>query len=82
MSKPREMYIAGAFTGAADGKTFEDKDPSTGKVWASVPDANRADTKRAIDAAAEAFPKWSRMSPSERSKCLLRAADLVEKRKE
>jgi aldehyde dehydrogenase (NAD+) len=76
------MYIAGAFTGAADGKTFEDKDPSTGQVWAQIPDASRADTKRAIAAAAEAFPKWSRLSPSERSKCLLRAADIVEKRKE
>ena len=51
MSKLREMYIGGAFTGAADGKTFEDMDPSTGKLWATVPDASRADTKRAIDAA-------------------------------
>jgi vanillin dehydrogenase len=82
MSKQRDMYIAGAFTGAASGKTFDDMDPATGKVWATIPDAGRADAKRAIDAAAEAFPKWSRMSPSERSKCLLRAADIVDKRKE
>jgi aldehyde dehydrogenase (NAD+) len=74
------MYIGGAWTGAADGATFADYNPASGEVWANVADANRADARRAIDAAQTAFPTWSRLAPSARAAHLLKVADILERR--
>lgn len=45
-------------------------DPSTGEIIGHVPDLGAADTERAIEAAADAFPAWSRTSPHERAAIL------------
>ena len=82
MAKQRELFIGGKWSAASDGKTFEDENPAKGDTWATVADGSREDARRAIDAAAEAFKGWSSLGPSERSKYLLRAADIVERRKD
>src|SRR5262245_21594828 len=78
----RGLHIGGRWTEAEGGKTFDDTDPFTGETVASVPAAGREDTRRAIEAAAAAFPAWSQAPPAERQMVFLKAADLLEARAE
>ena len=77
-----EQYIGGEWTGATDGATYEDRDPFTDDVVATVPASGSADATRAVEAAADAFPGWSEAPPSERQRIFLRAADLLEARRD
>ncbi len=47
---------------------------------ATAPDSSGEDTRRAIQAAADAFQAWRRIIPPERGKIVLRAAQLLESR--
>jgi acyl-CoA reductase-like NAD-dependent aldehyde dehydrogenase len=78
----RGLHIGGEWTEATGGKTFEDNDPFTGDVVANVPAGTREDAKRAIEAAAEAFPAWAETPPAERQRIFLKAADILESRQE
>ena len=78
----RGLHIGGEWTEATGGKTFEDNDPFTGDVVANVPAGTREDAKRAIEAAAEAFPAWAQTPPAERQRIFLKAADTLESRQE
>jgi len=80
MSETRQMYIGGAWTPAADGASFSDENPATQSSWARVADASRADARRAIETARDAFPAWSRLAPSTRAGYLLKVADILERR--
>ena len=74
-----QMLINGKYCDAADGKTFDSINPSTGKVWATIPEAAAKDVDDAVCAAAAAFEEgaWSRMTATERGHCLRRLADLL-----
>jgi acyl-CoA reductase-like NAD-dependent aldehyde dehydrogenase len=74
----RGLYIGGLWTEASGGKTFEDRDPFSGEVVATVPAGSRDDAERAVEAAATAFPAWSQSPPAERQGVFLKAADLLE----
>jgi acyl-CoA reductase-like NAD-dependent aldehyde dehydrogenase len=74
------LHIGGEWTEASGGETFEDLDPFTGDVVASVPAGTREDARRAIEAAAKAFPAWSQTPPAQRQRIFLKAADLLESR--
>jgi acyl-CoA reductase-like NAD-dependent aldehyde dehydrogenase len=76
------LHIGGEWTEATGGGTFEDTDPFTGDVVATVPAGTREDARRAIEAAAEAFPAWSQTPPAERQRIFLKAADSLESRGE
>ena len=75
-------YINGAFTDAADGRTTEVIDPTTGEVYATAPLSAEADVDAAMAAAAAAFELWRDTTPSQRQLALLRIADAVEARAE
>src|SRR5947209_8364429 len=77
-----KLYIAGEWTGADSGKTFEVVNPATLEPIATVPDAGRAEMQRAIDAAAEAQPAWAERPAIERHKVLKAAAALMIERTE
>ena len=47
----------------------------------AVGKASRSDLERAIQAAAAAFPAWSRTDPNARARCLFRAAAIMRRRK-
>lgn len=49
-----KSFIDGQWVPAASGKTFEVKNPKNGAVIGTVPDMDREDTNRAIDAASKA----------------------------
>jgi len=82
--KKYQMLINGEWVGASDGGTFESKNPTTGDVWSSVPEATEDDINRAVEAADRALREgpWAKMSPTERGHCLRRLADLLEKNSE
>ncbi|KAE8726559.1 Aldehyde dehydrogenase X [Hibiscus syriacus] len=78
-----QHLIDGKFVDAASGKTFPTYDPRTGEVIARVAEGDAEDINRAVAAACKAFKgPWPKMTPYERSRILLRFADLVEKHSE
>jgi len=77
-----KMYINGEWVGALDNEVYDDFNPYTGEVFARVPSGKRADAKRAIDAAGAAFPAWSHTLPVERQALFLKAADILEKKRD
>jgi len=76
------QFIGGEWVGAADGSTFEDHDPYTSEVVATVAAGGGEDARRAIEAAAGAFPAWSATPPAERQRIFLDAADALERRRD
>ena len=80
--KREANLIGGAWVGADGGKVLEVNDPATGEVIGTVPMSGRAETRRAIEAAAAAFPGWSAKLAAERAEALRKLAALIEQNKE
>ena len=74
-----DMLIDGDWAQASDGATFDSTDPSSGKVWARIPEATVADVDRAVRAAEHAMREgaWSQMTPTARGKTLRKLGDLM-----
>ena len=70
--------IGGAARPAASGETTDIIDPSTAEVIGTAPRSGPADVDAAMQAAATAFESWRDVTPSERSRALLRIADAIE----
>ena len=71
-------FVNGESVEAADGRTSELINPSTGQVFAAAPVSSATDVDRAYVAADAAFEIWSNSTPSERQKALLTIADAFE----
>lgn len=69
--------IAGQWTGADRGSEFEVRDPATDAVVARVPNCGEGEARRAIDAAAAAFPPWRDRTASDRGRVLRALSDLM-----
>ena len=74
MTFHHQQLIDGAWTGAANGGTWDVINPATEETVKTVPFGGRDDCRAAIDAAARAFPAWSRLTAYERGGILARAA--------
>jgi len=72
------MLINGESVQAASGAVFERRNPLDGTVATRAPAATPDDARRAVDAAAAAFPAWAAMGPTERRALLMRAAQALE----
>jgi succinate-semialdehyde dehydrogenase / glutarate-semialdehyde dehydrogenase len=70
-------FVGGDWVPADGGETFEVRDPATGELLAEVPRMGAAETRRAIAAAAGAYPEWSALLARERARILRRWADLM-----
>ncbi len=70
--KSYQMYIAGQWTSAESGETYEVVDPSTERPFAVVPKGGLADAKRAVAAARKAFDEgpWPHTLATERAELL------------
>lgn len=79
MSTLLANLIDGAAVPAGAGRSLEVVEPATGHVIARVPDSDADDVDRAVAAALRAFPAWSAAAAAERSRHLLRLAELVER---
>jgi acyl-CoA reductase-like NAD-dependent aldehyde dehydrogenase len=69
-----QQHIDGAWTAAASGGTWDVINPATEEVVRTVPFGGREDCRAAIEAAARAFPVWSRLTAYDRGAILQRAA--------
>jgi succinate-semialdehyde dehydrogenase / glutarate-semialdehyde dehydrogenase len=69
--------INGQWVGAESGKTIPVRSPADGTILAHVPNMAKSDTLSAINAASMAFPKWSALSPFERSAAVMRMYNLL-----
>ncbi|HVW76565.1 MAG TPA: aldehyde dehydrogenase family protein [Alloacidobacterium sp.] len=80
ISQAHRMFVDGKFVQAASGKTLPVYNPATGEVMAHVPEAEAEDVDRAVKAARRAFDDgpWTKMSPSQRGRLMLKLADLME----
>ncbi|GAA4656324.1 gamma-aminobutyraldehyde dehydrogenase [Streptomyces chumphonensis] len=73
-------YIDGEFRDAADGRTTEVVDPTTGETYALAALSSAADVDAAMAAAEKAFPAWRDATPGTRQLALLKIADALEAR--
>ena len=74
-----QMLIDGNWVNASNGAMFESSNPANGQVWSKVPEATESDVNEAVSAAHRAFTTgpWSKMTPTERGKCLRKLGDLL-----
>lgn len=75
-------YIDGKWIPAASGKTFASHNPATGELIGTVPESDREDIARAVEAAARAFDKWRKTPAPRRADILHNAADIIRARKQ
>ncbi|GAC1696821.1 MAG: aldehyde dehydrogenase family protein [Candidatus Limnocylindrales bacterium] len=77
-----QNYIDGRWTDAASGEAFEDLDPATGEVIATVTRSAKADVDRAVDAARRAADAWRLYPAPKRGEILYRAGEIMLARKD
>jgi succinate-semialdehyde dehydrogenase/glutarate-semialdehyde dehydrogenase len=81
--KDQDLFREASFIGgewlaaAAAGASIPVDDPATGEIVGVVPRFGRAETRRAVSAAAAALPDWRARTGKERARLLRRWYDLV-----
>ena len=70
-------YINGQWVGADSGNTFPVTNPADGNKLAEVPNQDVAETRRAIEAANEAWPAWRSRTAKDRAVILRRWYELM-----
>src|SRR6185437_4665662 len=75
-----QMLIGGAWVGSASGATLTVENPAKRQPIADIPRGAAADVDRAVEAAARAFPAWSKVAPRDRGRLLLQIAEALEAR--
>src|ERR1700761_2773382 len=81
LKRPKQLLIGGKWMPSKSGKTFETINPANEEVLALVAEGDKADVDEAVKAARAAFEtgKWSTISPHQRTRYLLKVADLIDK---
>jgi succinate-semialdehyde dehydrogenase / glutarate-semialdehyde dehydrogenase len=72
-----QCYVNGQWLDAGDGRTTSVHNPATGAPLGTVPQLDAAATRRAIEAAAAAFPAWAAQTAKQRAVVLRRWFDLM-----
>ena len=72
-------FIDGQFIAPLGGKYLDNIEPATGKPYSQVPDSDSRDVELAAAGAEKAFVDWSRTPAMDRSRILLRIAELIER---
>jgi succinate-semialdehyde dehydrogenase / glutarate-semialdehyde dehydrogenase len=73
----QQAYIRGRWCDADGGATLKVNNPATGEILGTVPMMTANETRRAIEAAKDAFSDWSHKPAKERSNLLRRWHDLI-----
>jgi len=79
--RPQQLLIDGKRVDALTGEYFDTVNPATGETLAKVARGAKEDIDLAVKAARRAFenPAWRRMNAMDRTKLLLKLADLIER---
>jgi len=75
-----DLLIDGKWVRSDSGKTVAVENPATEETISEVAFGGRAETRRALEAAARAMPAWRKALPYERAKVLKKTADLMRER--
>jgi aminomuconate-semialdehyde/2-hydroxymuconate-6-semialdehyde dehydrogenase len=73
-------YINGELLEPHSNEYIENESPVDGQVFSLVPDSDKQDVEKAVEAAKKAFPFWSSLSKKERHDHLMRLADGIQAR--
>lgn len=76
------LLIGGKDQWSGNGGMFDRVHPVSGKVVSRSAAATLGDADAAVAAAQAAFPAWAELAPNERRTRLMRAADLMERRRD
>lgn len=71
-------FIDGELRPPCSGRYLPDVDPATGQVIAEIAEGGPEDVDAAVAAASRAFESWRRTPAEERSRLLIRVAELIE----
>jgi succinate-semialdehyde dehydrogenase/glutarate-semialdehyde dehydrogenase len=82
VSGATRMFVSGEWRDALSGAESRASSPATGADLGPVAEGDREDARRAIAAAADAFPGWSAETAFARRDALHRIADVCERRRE
>ncbi|MCB0661156.1 MAG: aldehyde dehydrogenase [Saprospiraceae bacterium] len=77
MEEYLKNYIGGEFLPPDSGNYLENPNPATGKTYSYIPDSQASDIDKAVAAAKNAFPAWSKSGTQFRYEVLNRIADLI-----
>lgn len=80
--KPLQVFYGGEWHAVDGQRSFDIFNPASGACCASVADVGREQTRRAIAAADEASGAWAELAHTKRAGFLLKAADLMEQRRQ
>ncbi|SBS39039.1 Phenylacetaldehyde dehydrogenase [Marinomonas spartinae] len=79
LAEQKRLFIGGDWVEPAAGEYFNVENPATTLNIASVSKATAADVDHAVQAARQALEgEWQHVSPAQRTKLMLRLADLIE----
>src|SRR4051812_7472618 len=73
-------YINNKLVAPQSGNYLPVYDPSTGQIYAQLPDSDEKDVQLAVKAAQEAFPAWAALPAEKRSRLLMKLVEGIEKR--
>ncbi len=76
------LFINGQKLHSASNQTFSNYRPMDGAIECEVSRACEGDVDKAVQAARDAFPAWSETSGMERGRVLLRAAEIMRRRRD
>ncbi|MER2494696.1 betaine-aldehyde dehydrogenase [Vibrio neptunius] len=76
----KSLYIDGSARNATSGESFTTYNPANGEPLATIGQASPQDLERAIESAKQGFKIWSAMTPTERSRILLKAVAILRER--
>jgi|SRR5581483_7476928 len=83
MATSFQNFIGGTWCNSSDGKTFENRNPADwNEILGIFPLSTSSDVERAAQAADDAFRSWRLVPAPERGNILLRAAELLVRRKD
>jgi aldehyde dehydrogenase (NAD+) len=77
-----KLYIGGEWVDSHSNRSFASINPATEEVLGRAPLGNREDVDRAVEAAEDAYVKWSSTPPPQRARVLFRAAEILREEKE
>src|SRR6266853_4325395 len=79
--KEYKYFVGGEWRSAEGNKLFDVYQPYDRALYARVAAGGRSEAKRAVEAAAKAFPTWSQTAPAERARLFFKAAEIVKRRR-
>lgn len=71
-------FINGEYVAPQEGKYLDKMNPSTGQKIYELPASTEVDVVMAIKAAQTAFPDWSETKAADRSKLMMKIADIID----